>query len=334
MSATTINLQSLANVCSTHMDLMPLSGVGGYTDEPFLTLANDAIASLLMRPHDWTFNQTFPTMLVTALNKQDYIFGGATAFTLGTTSTGVGIGLASNNAITESGTTVTVQTLETHRFKVGDTVYMTGNTVSAYNSTFTDDGNSTSWTGGWAVATVPTATSFTFTHTNSGLANSGAPGITDFGWLQAGSMVEMNNNSSPQNIRHLEARRNLVPWSRVSNPQQVAVIKDYGNGTVLVRFNEVPGSTIWGVSLVYQAKAPLKTSLFDTISPFPDHFRPVVLQALFHAMYRYLNSPRAEAEYQKLQQRITEALGYDESTQSSVYVTPEDGLMDSLSMWG
>jgi hypothetical protein len=329
LSNSTITLQSIINLASTHADLLPLTNVGGYTDEPALSLCNDAIAEILTAPNDWKFNQVFPTMLVTTPNKQDYLYGGASAFTLGSTSAGAAIALASATGISESGTTVTVNTLEAHRFSVGDTVYMTGNTVAAYNSTFTDNGSSSVWSGGWVI-TAKTSTSFTFTHASSGLATSGAPGITDFGWLSEASMVEMNNTSSPQNIRQLRAVRDLPRWSQVGNPEKVCVSNDQGDGTLKIRFYFVPGSTIWGVNLVYQAKAPLKTALTQTWSPIPDNFSNVIRQALLARMYRYINSSNQTVEYQKLQKEIAKASGYDDAEQSNVYVTPEDGgLMNS-----
>lgn len=336
MALTSITLQTLANFCATHADLLPLSGVGGFVNEPFLTIFNDTLSDLLSSPNDFKFNQKFPAILVTASNKQDYTFAGASAFTLGSSSTGVGVGLASANAITESGTTVTVRFLEPCRFNVGDTLYMIGNTVSSYNSTFTDDGNSTTWSDGWVIVTVATnKLSVTFTHTSSGLANSGAPGINDFGWLSSTTMAEMNNNSSPQNIKHPKAVRDLPPWSKVADPEKVCVVNDNGDGSLKIRFYYVPGSTIWGVSLVYQAKAPLKQALTENIGPFPDHYRSIVLQGLMYRMYRYLNNQgAANVEYQKLQQEIAKAQGYDDNEESNVYLSPEDSLMDSSGYWG
>jgi hypothetical protein len=330
MSNSTITLLSIVNLASTHLDLLPLTNVGGYQNEPALSLCNDALSDLMMSPNDWKFNRVEMPMFVTSANRQDYQFGGATAFTLGSTSCGSGIALASASTpgVTESGTTVTVTTLEPHRFSVNDTVYMKGNTVAAYNSTFTDTGAQTSWSGGWTITAVPTTTSFTFTHASSGLGNSGAPGITNYGWVSSASMVEMNNNSSPQNIRQLTTYRELPVFSRVASPDKVAVIKDNGDGTLKIRLQWVPGSTVWGVNLVYQASAPLKTSLANTWAPFPDSYSAVLRQAFLYRAYRYINSPRAEVEYQKVQQEIAKAQGDDDAEQTAVYITPEEPFLD------
>jgi len=328
----TVTLQNRVNLASTHVDLQPLSGVGGYTNEPALSLCNDALAELLLSEIDWKFNRIEAPLMVTASNRQDYLVAGACAFTLGGNPQGAQIGLASNNAITESGTTVTVNFLEPCRFAVGDTMYMTGNTVAAYNSSFTDDGTSSSWSGGWVLLTVSAdKKSVTFTHASSGLANSGAPGITDFGWLTSATMVSMSDTSSPQDTKIITAVKELQPWSKVANPEKVCVLKDNGDGTLKVRFWWVPGSTLWGVRLVYQAKAPLKVALTDNWAPFPDNYSSVYTQALLYRMYRYLDSSGAktQSEYQKLQQEIARANGATDREQTDVHVCPEESFLDS-----
>jgi hypothetical protein len=334
MSNSTITVQQVVNLCSTHADLLPLTGVGGFVNEPALSLANDALSDLLTEPNDWKFNSIFMPMLVTTPNRQDYIFGGASAFSLGSAAAGACIGLASNSAITVTAGVVTVVCTDTHRFKVGDTVYlnnvtMTTGTSANYNSTFTDDGNSSQWSGGW-VLTAVTKYSFSFNAT-TGQNNSdvgGAPGITDYGWMSEASMVDMSSTSSPQGIRHIKAVKGIPVWSRVSDPEKVCVVQDLGNGTLLIRFYYVPGTTLWGLKAVYQAAAPLKESLADTWSPIPDNYGAVIRQAMMYRMYRYINSPRADAEYQKLQQEINKAQGYDDNEESNVYLQPENGLMD------
>src|ERR1700735_3172176 len=130
--ASTITLQTIVNLASTHGELMPLSGVGGYTNEPALSICNDTLQELLSPPHDFKFNRVEMPFFVTANCQQDYQFAGATAFTLGTNSGGTAyasagaqIDLASNNAITVTGGVVTVNFIKgqvPHQMVVGSTV--------------------------------------------------------------------------------------------------------------------------------------------------------------------------------------------------------------------
>lgn len=337
--AFTIKLQSVANFCSVHADLLPLSGVGGYTNEPFLSIVNDAISDLLIDPNDWKFNRNEMPMLVTCANKQDYLFAGASAFSLGGSSQGWAIGLGSNSAITVTAGVVTVTTLENHRFSIGDTIYLTGvvattGTTSKYNSVFTDNGSSSAWSNGW-VTTAVTSNTFSFAAT-AGQANSdvaGAPGISNYSFLTSGSMVQMNDTSSPQYSVELSTFREQPVTSRVANPDKVAVITDLNTGVIKIRFYLCPGSTIWGAKLVYQASAPIKVSLGDDFSPFPDSYSALYRQAVIYRMYRYLNSSQQTVEYEKLQRELMRAQGGDDAEQSSIYVKPEVPLMDDSSSW-
>jgi hypothetical protein len=341
MSNTTLTLQSVANFCSTHSDLLPLSGVGGYANEPFLSLANDALSDLISDPNDWVFNRVEMPSLFTCPNKQDYLFAGASAFTLNAsganagTSQGWAIDLASNSAITVSGGVVTVNTIEAHRFAIGQTVYLTGVTMTTgttanYNSTFTDNGSVSQWNTGWVITAVGTK-NFSFAAT-SGQNNAdvgGAPGITNFGYSTSASMQEVNNNSSPPNVFPLVVRRELEVSSRVSIPEKVAVMTDLGTGVLKIRLLWLPSSAVYAVNIIYQAKAPLKVALTDTWAPFPDNYAAVYRQAALYRMYRYLDSPKADNEYKKLQAQIMKTQAADDATQTDVSIQPSDSLMDS-----
>ena len=75
--------------------------------------------------------------------------------------------IASSNGATESGNTVTITTTSAHAYTVGQTVVISGVTLSGYNGTFTITG-------------TPTATSFTYTDlaiTNAASAGSGSANV-------------------------------------------------------------------------------------------------------------------------------------------------------------
>jgi hypothetical protein len=334
MPLSTVNLQNVINFASTHADLLPLTNVGGYTNEPALSLCNDALGLLITSPNDWKFNSADLPLLVTCPNKLDQMFAGACAFSLGATSQGWGIDLGSNNAITVSGGVVTVNMLETHRFNIGDTVYLNGvvmtvGTTSAYNSTFSDNGSVSGWSGGW-VLTAASGKSISFAAT-AGQNNAdagGAPGLTNIGYATSAALLEMNNTSSPVNSRPCETYKELPFVSRIANPDKVSILNDFGNGIIKIRWNFVPGTTTWGLKLVYQKAAPLKVALTDLWSPFPDNYLPVIRQAVLTAMYRYLNSPQADTEWKKLQALINQTQGADDAETTSVRIAAEN-LMDT-----
>lgn len=324
-SASTQTVQQVVNYASAHTELMPLAGVGGYSSEPALSIANDALGEILAPPFAWKFNRVNANLFVTGHARQDSQFAGACAF-VAESPCGVGIDLATNNGVSESGNTVTVNTLDPHNFAVGQTVYMTGNTVAAYNSTNTATPTGSSWSGGWVITAVPSSTSFRFTHASSGLAVSGSAGIFNFGWLESASMVDANDRSAPRSVLSLQASRTLPVSGIVSTPTKVAV-SDNGNGIITVRTDCVGGSTPWAISLVYQAKAPTLLTLDSTWAPIPDQFAFVYRQVFLAAAFRFVNSNRADNEYKKAQAMIMKALGRDDAEMSDEYITPQVSLL-------
>lgn len=327
----TLSIQNIINVCSQFTELIPLVGVGGVANEPALTIANECMSELLGEKFPWRCNRKEMPSFFTMRNQQDYKFAGAAAFGLNDAQ-GVSIGLASNSAITESSFTVTVNTLDPHNFKVGDPFFMTGNTVAAYNSTFTQSPDSSAWSGGWTIASTPTTTSFTFLHASSGLSASGAPGITDYGWLESGSLIDPASGNTPQNTKVVDTVRQLQPNSLVQNPEKICVIQDLQTGVIRLRFNG-PVAQRWQGNLVYQAKPILKTALTGASvgdwSPFPDELAYVYRQMFLAQAFRFANSPRSEIEYQKAQANIMRGLGSDDRENSAEFLVPTTPLVNS-----
>jgi hypothetical protein len=340
----TNTLQSVLNFASTHVELLPVTGIGGYLNEPGLSICNDALADLLTAENNWKINRKdYPNFLVTAPFKQDYIWAGSSSFVLGSSNQGWAIALASNSGITVSGGVVTVNTLEPHGFIVGNTVFLNGVVAqasnaanpAAYNSVLTTNSVGTIWTQGYAITAV-TASSFSFAAV-AGQNNGdilGAPGIFDYGWMQEAYMYMMTDTSAPYYNRLIYAKRQL-PLSRiVEDPSLVAVQHDNGDGTLVIRFYMCPGTISWGAKLVYQVAAPLKTDPSQNWSPFPDHYAPLYRQAVLARMYRYVNSPKADAEYKKLQLEIAKAAGFDDNEQTDVTLVPSNPLLDDGLYYG
>lgn len=177
--------QKLIDFASLHTSLQTYFGVGGVNNEPGLTICNNVIQMLLVKPLAWKFNRKSlfgpergdGNFLVTQYGLQDYQFAGAVAFVLNTgvsgsaQTGGVGIDLAASpagggfSAVKVSGGIVTVQTLDPHPFQVGSVALMSGNTDSTFNSTYTFDpvAHTSAWTGGFTILTVPDNKHFTFT---------------------------------------------------------------------------------------------------------------------------------------------------------------------------
>jgi hypothetical protein len=322
-----ITLQQIVNQAQTHVELAPLANVAGYNDEPALSLCNDVIQELLSTGYTWKFNRVECPPFFTQRGKQDYFFAGASAFT--TSGKSAGIALTDMGGATKVGTTVTIKTIEKHAFEVGETVYLSGIEVEAYNSTFTQTPNGSSWTGGKTVASVPTPYTFTYTDDATVLAASGAPGISNFGELESATMVRADDEAAVQKVWHPTAVRSLKPSSDRGIPDKVAVVSDE-SGVLKIRLHGIPESEPWQINLVYQRKAPQKTALTQTWFPFPDEYAFVFRQAFLARAYRYINSRRADIEEQKAQRAVLKAMGKDDGESSDEHFAPQTPLMD----WG
>lgn len=325
----TVSLQSVVNLCQTHVDLMPLASVGGFSQEPALSLANDTLQELCSKPYDWKFNSAETGLLATHPYRQDYLFAGASAFVIGQSS--AGIGLADGAAITMNGNEVTVKCLQPHGFTVGQTVYMSGNTLDVYNSTRVDSAAG-GWTGGWVITDASDPKVFKFNHTLSNQSPSGAPGITDFGWLESAVMYDTASTEAAPYQWEVEAIRTQKKTNAVGRPRKVSV-QSVTAGIALVRFSHIGTGTIYAVTLRYQKKPPLKTDLTQTWAPFPDELGFVYRQMFLARCYRYLDKPRADNEEMKAQTAILKALGRDDVEESDQYVAPERSLMDGDYAW-
>jgi hypothetical protein len=322
-STKTIN--DVAKVAELYNKLQPLLSVGQITGEPTLSIANDVLQEIIFSSN-WKWNRNEMTMFVTQQYKQDYLFAGATAFVIPNSTNaiapncgGVGIDLASNNAITESGTTVTVNCLETHPFQVGQTAYIIG-TGSAYDSNYTVNSDGT-FSGGWTITAV-SSTSFQFTHTSSGLAASGAPGITDFGWLESGSVKYIQDNAQPQRIQYATVVRTLPLYSGPDIPNKFAVMKDFGTGVLKIRCYPLPTNYIVGVNLDYQQKVSLITDITQTWAPIPDELAVVYSQGFLANAFRFVDKATYQQEYQKFQLLLQKAKAEQDFEQSSTGVSP------------
>lgn len=340
----TISVQNILDFARSHTALRPVLGVGGVSNEPGLSFANDILQYLFARPFAWKFNRKTMNFFMTQPFIQDYLFAGACAFTLnpvvqsGGASTvgggGVGIDLLSNAAITESANTVTVNCLQPHNFAVGSTVYhngVTGTSAAAYNAVFTVSTNAMTsiWSNGFAITAIPSPTSYQFTHPTSGLANGGAAGIADFSWMESASITDINNQAVPQPTGPIEALDRLVPTNVCGPTEQVAVMADLGTGVLQLRVMPAGSPYSMAVTPVYQGRAPLLTAPTATWAPWPDRLAFVLRQGMVAFAYRMADKPFAEkeAEWQRFAATAMMALGAMDSEADNQGFAPTVGIM-------
>lgn len=318
----TTSVEKVINQCSLHTNLQNYFSVGAVTNEPAITICNRTLQMLLSKRISWKFNRkelagperASGNFFVTQYGRQDYRFAGAIAFVLNNNaqSGGSGIDLAASpinnggtpqaSGIVVSGGIATVQTLDTHPFQVGATVFMSGNTNAAFNSTFTMSPTALTslWSNGWTILTVPDQYHFTFSATSAQIAagSSGAPGfgtvdtngnltgLYAWGWGESGSLQDPNSQSFPQYCVPIKVVRELPPaYVSSGDPLRVAMMQDFSNGVLKFRIS-YPMSAPYQINLVYQARAPILQKPTD-IFPWPDNLAYVLYEVALFMAYRF-----------------------------------------------
>jgi hypothetical protein len=70
--ASTITVQQVVDWARTQTKLIPIVGVGGFSNEPALTIANMVVQEILAYPYNWKFNRASLASFDTVENQQEY----------------------------------------------------------------------------------------------------------------------------------------------------------------------------------------------------------------------------------------------------------------------
>lgn len=304
--ASTITLQQVADYARTQTSLLPIVGVGGFTQEPALSFCNDVLQEMLSAPYNWRFNRASIQPFTTVQYQQDYALTNAVATVttpLPSQAVNVGIGnvhiqTQANNGATQSGTTVTIVTCWPHGFSQGQSVTIAGVVVVGYNGTFTITG-------------TPTTTSFTYT-TGGGLTPSGGPGIANINWIERCVLEDFQSTSPLKPNHEIEVVANLPKESIIQPPFKVAHQYDTQdtNGLTIPTFRmwPVPSSQIWNAYTDYQQRGPLLTDMSNTWTPIPDELAYVYRQGFLAKAFTHAEDPRGVVEQQKFIMYLAKAL--------------------------
>jgi hypothetical protein len=342
----TITVQNVIDFCRSQVSLRSLLGIGGITNEPGMTYANLVLQDLLAKPFAWKFNRKFLPFFVTQPYIQDYNFAGACAFSLspvlsnGATATvgggGVGIDLASNSAITQAGSVVTVNCLQRHNYVAGQTVYFNnvvdqnGAAVTALNAALTVDTNalSSTWSNPFIITATPTGTSFQVS-LSTPIAACGAPGIFDFGWLESASLTDVANTAVPQPTGPIKAVDLITPTSLVGETAKVCAYQDLGTGIMVFRVDPCAPTYSMAVNCVYQIRAPRLISPRSTWAPWPDNLAFALYSGV--KAFAFDNSDRSDTDKLKASRQYEadkqKAASFEDSEESEQGFAPSMGIM-------
>lgn len=161
-------------------------------------------------------------------------------------------------------------------------------------------------------------------------ANGGAPGIFNFGWLEAATLFDINNPSFPLPVNNIDAVHRLPPeFDSTGDTITMSCEIDYGCGVLKFRLSEPVSTYPFAFAMVYQARAPKFTS-GQSIFQWPDDLMYVIFEvALWQGMrFAYgINAAETTAQMQIASLAIQNALASEDREANEFTLTPNWNIM-------
>jgi hypothetical protein len=303
MGASTVKLQELVDDAKSYGELAPSLSVGGYSDAPALSIANDVMQNMVAggpdgQPFNWKWNRMLETPFFVNSWQQDYFIAGLV--TLGW--------LESCTAVNFSTTQYPkpVRPVEVKRDLLITNMQNSGLAKICWMQ------NDTMLTGTWGQTTAASSTGLTnpgpsvvYTNPSGQIAMPINPitqvkdafgnlwVVTTYGTCGGSNPFATNLNPAyptlqDQTIVSTTVADGSVVWTAV-NPQ--------GEG---FRINPIPGQTgpVWQVQPVGQNRISRLTALTDYLNPVPDDFYTFFKQGFFAQCYRRSPDPKTRAKFE------------------------------------
>lgn len=161
-------------------------------------------------------------------------------------------------------------------------------------------------------------------------APSGAPGIWNLGWIQAGSVVDINNPSFPLPVNPIDAVHRIAPeYTSTGDMISISCEKDFGNGVVKFRISEPVSTYPFAFNVVYQAKAPKFTS-GQSVFQWPDDISWVLFEMLLWQGMRFaygFTAAETQAQMQVAMAAVQAALATEDREDNIQALTPNFTIM-------
>lgn len=200
---------------------------------------------------------------------------------------------------------------------VGTNAALNGKTVTLLAAT----ANSVSFTTPTGVTITPGGESGTIY-----AAPSGAPGIFNFGWAQAGALIDINNNSFPLPVTPIDAVHRIAPeYTSTGDNLSISCERDYGNGVLSFRLSEPVSTYPFAFSIVYQAKAPLLFRPTDVFQ-WPDDLSNVIFEMCLWQGMRFaygMTATETAAQMQAAMMAVQSAMASEDREANDQAITPE-----------
>jgi len=338
MGNSSVTLQELVDDARSNAELAPAVPVGGYSDAPALSIANDVMQNMLAggpmgQPFNWKWNRMLEQPFFINSWQQDYFIAGQ-----------VSLGwLESCTAVNFSTTQYPkpVRPVECKRD------LLLTNSQSSTLAKICWMQNDTMLVGTWGQATAISSTGLTnpgpgVVYTNpAGLPAMPINPTTSvkdaFGnlWTLTGYGTCGNTNPFITNLN--------PTFPTVQSPSTVSTTVADGSCTWTAvnpkgqgyRLSPIPGQTgpVWLIQPVAQSKVPFVATLGQFLDPVPDDFYTFFKQGFFAQCYRRSPDPKVRAkfemEYQLWNKALTNAVMYGANQEDDWGFVPVSGIMET-----
>lgn len=309
--ASTWTLQSIADDCRSYPELNPLFGAGGWTQRPFLNIANDVMQRILSQSLDWKWNRAYVPGILTVALQQDYV---TQVTDLGWLESAwrIDINNSTNNGNTGPKPVFTMESVR----DLGQTSYQ----ANPFNVSYI--ANSLAFMGQWTPSTAigcgygqsmtPITPIQQFIDKNGNILyidstvlglSINSPGFSNGPVVLPvpnpyGTTGTVQPFAAPGATAGTTVTDNTVTWT-VANPNGYAM-----------RMAPLPALSglAWLVIPVYQKKPPNLISLQQTISPIPDEYAYLFRQGVIAMLYEHAGSKMASESYAKWEEALMIAL--------------------------
>jgi hypothetical protein len=338
MGNSSIKLQAVVDYCRTFPELNPVLAMGGFSQEPALTIGNDVLIQFFAQPHNWKFNRFKYPPFYTNSFQQDYA---ANVSNLAWLENGVFIDI--NNTSQPK----LIEPMETNR-DLPETSVQYGRPGQA--SWLPNDQLQYAL---WGGANLGIGT----------LSNPGPGSI--YGPLVGGSVlaqpsnpvdqiVDLNgnfwrlfnyiNSPTPITLGSVQPTWPTAPvYPTYANPTTVATTIADGQGiwTAInpkgqgIRVNPIPSQQgrVWQGKVFAQMRPPQFMSLSQTIEPIPDDFAAYFRRGFVAYAYMHSKDAKISAKFQQQQAlwlaSIEQALKSVDRERDNMGIYPSEGIMNS-----
>lgn len=145
--------------------------------------------------------------------------------------------------------------------------------------------------------------------------------LTDFGWLEKGSITYTANNQTI--TKELLVDNNLSVSSAQELPVHVSAYFDDDNNDITFRFLPIPYPTLIPAiaTIIYQKRAPMFQTISDSWAPIPDYLSYLVNQGFIAKSYEFINDERWGPALQLFIRQVVAANNGLSDTQVNIFLS-------------